>query len=119
MAAQAATPVDSSQGTIKESTFSGIGRALPNGGTTYTRQYRRTYVHYLSNVGATPQIVPAYTNAYAAAWPTAAGQTKCNYYYEGAYVVPYHNVAVSTMPRHWITDFINVDKVRVKSLGFK
>ena len=46
-------------------------------------------------------------------------KTKCNYYYEGAYVVPYHNVAVSTMPRHWITDFVNVDKVRIKSLGFK
>ena len=118
MSAQAATPVDSSQGTIKEPTVT-INKASPNGGATYSRHYRRTYCHYISNVGSTPSQVPLQVKAYAKAIPNSAGQTFCNYYYEGAYVVPYHNCAVSTMPRHWITDFMNADKVRIRSFGFK
>ena len=71
---------------------------VSNGRNTYTRCYKRTYCHYISNVGATPVQTPTQVNAYARAFPTTAGQSKCNFYYEGAYVVPYHNVGVATVP---------------------
>ena len=115
---QAATPVDSSQGTIKEPTIT-INKTQPAGRNTYTRCYKRTYCHYISNVGATSVQAPTQVNAYAKAFPTTPGQSKCNFYYEGAYVVPYHNVGVATVPGTWNRDFCNVDKVRVKGFGFK
>ena len=115
--AQAATPVDSSQGTIKEPNLS-INKST-HGGRCWTKTYKRTYCHYISNVGATPVQQPTQVNSYAKAIPTAAGQSKCNFYYEGAYAIPYHNVGVSTVPGTWMRDFANVDKVRVLGFGFK
>lgn len=112
-----ATPIDSTQGTIKEATFSNISRATAGQGVTYKKTYKRTYVHYLNNANTTPPTAPTSTFTYTA-MTTAASAPMCNCYSEGAYLIPYHNLGISTIPGQWLIDFVNVDKVRVLELGF-
>lgn len=112
-----ATPIDSTQGTIKEATFSGISRSTVGQGSTYIKHYKRTYVHYLNNSYTTPPSAPTQTYTYTNL-QTAASSPKCNCYAEGAYLIPYHNLGVSTTPGAWMTDFINASRVKVLALGF-
>ena len=111
-----ATPIDSTQGTIKEATFSGISKSTAGHGTTYIKTYKRTYVHYLNNNSTTPPSTPTGTYTYAAY--QTPNYPRCNCYSEGEYMIPYHNLGISTTPGAWMTDFNNISRVKVLSLGF-
>nr|WAQ80632.1 MAG: hypothetical protein [Parvoviridae sp.] len=103
-------PVDSVQGNLSsKGQPTRINRSL--GKTSYTRTFKRTYIHYISNDGAQPAHAPIN-------WHNGTADDVCDQSMEGLVAIPYDNVGVAIPPSSYATMLTDIGRVQVLSLGY-
>ena len=110
MSVEDAQPTDTTTGTLKESEPI-IWSSHRQAGKRWVKTFKRTYQHYFTSASTpcTSTEVPVWSDSTA----------NCVQINNGEYIIPYHNVGVSTFPQEYQSMLTNVGRVRVLSLGFE